>query len=414
MHKIQNHAIFVYFETIFVYFETPWAKNLEFYSLFCIFAPSRRFCLIKTKAMFLDHIPTELILFTMLYGGAGVASLIACIYLCLRKGNAFAADVTPPVRLRYWTAALFAVFFMGHIWWYLFYIFSGNIHSVSFMLVSLLDCVGLLVTIPGTLFAMLQDRKRPVWPIVTATIPYAVLMGLNAVSSDNHFLNIAIVFILMAYVAFTIYMGFAVRQYGRWLRDNYADLEHKEVWLSHVLIIVLLMLIIIYGFDGSNMTISYIVQFIALALIGLLTWRVETLPKLEVIPVEQLEQQAQLPLPPPSSIEQLLAEHCVGTQLYLQHDLTSSQLALAIGTNRTYLSQYFSSQGITYNVYINELRINHFMNIYREAVAAQKTITAQQLAKDSGYRSYSTFSLAFKQRTGQTVTNWMREMENAS
>ena len=364
--------------------------------------------------MFLDHIPTELILFTMLYGGVGVASLIASIYLCLRKGNAFAADVTPPLRLRYWAAALFAVFFMGHIWWYLFYIFSSNIHSVGFMLVSLLDCVGLLITIPGTLFAMLQDRKRPVWPIVTATIPYAVLMGLNAVSSDNYFLNIAIVFILMAYVAFTIYMAFAVRQYGRWLRDNYADLEHKEVWLSHVLIIVLLMLIIIYGFDGSNMTISYIVQFIALALIGLLTWRVETLPKLEVIPVEQLEQQAQLPLPPPSSIEQLLAEHCVGTQLYLQHDLTSSQLALAIGTNRTYLSQYFSSQGITYNVYINELRINHFMNIYREAVAAQKTITAQQLAKDSGYRSYSTFSLAFKQRTGQTVTNWMREMENAS
>jgi AraC-like DNA-binding protein len=130
--------------------------------------------------------------------------------------------------------------------------------------------------------------------------------------------------------------------------------------------------------------------------------------------VEQLEQQAQLPLPPPSSIEQLLAEHCVGTQLYLQHDLTSSQLALAIGTNRTYLSQYFSSQGITYNVYINELRINHFMNIYREAVAAQKTITAQQLAKDSGYRSYSTFSLAFKQRTGQTVTNWMRDLQNSS
>ena len=364
--------------------------------------------------MFLIHIPTELILFTMLYGGVGVASLIASIYLCLRKGNAFAADVTPPLRLRYWSAALFAVFFMGHIWWYLFYIFSGNIHSVGFMLVSLLDCVGLLVTIPGTLFAMLQDRKRPVWPIVTATIPYAVLMGLNAVSSDNHFLNIAIVFILMAYVAFTIYMGFAVRQYGRWLRDNYADLEHKEVWLSHVLIIVLLMLIIIYGFDGSNMTISYIVQFTVLALIGLLTWRVETLPKLEVIPVEQLEQQAQLPLPPPSSIEQLLAEHCVGTQLYLQHDLTSSQLALAIGTNRTYLSQYFSSQGITYNTYINELRINHFMSLYREAVAAQKTITAQQLAKDSGYRSYSTFSLAFKQRTGQTVKDWMREMENAS
>ena len=28
----------------------------------------------------------------------------------------------------------------------------------------------------------------------------------------------------------------ALRQYGRWLRDNYADLEHKEVWQSFVVL----------------------------------------------------------------------------------------------------------------------------------------------------------------------------------
>jgi len=67
------------------------------------------------------------------------------------------------------------------------------------------------------------------------------------------------------------------------------------------------------------------------------------------------------------------------------------------------------SQGITYNAYINDLRINHFIDLYREAVAAQQPIVAQQLASDSGYRSYSTFSLAFKQRMGQSVTAWMRE-----
>ena len=37
---------------------------------------------------------------------------------------------------------------------------------------------------------------------------------------------------------------------------------------------------------------------------------------------------------------------------YLQHDLTLSQLAKVIGTNRSYLSQYFVTQGITYNTYI--------------------------------------------------------------
>jgi AraC-like DNA-binding protein len=38
-----------------------------------------------------------------------------------------------------------------------------------------------------------------------------------------------------------------------------------------------------------------------------------------------------------------------------------------------------------------------------------KPVVAQQLASESGYRSYSTFSLAFKQRTGQSVTAWMRQ-----
>ena len=105
---------------------------------------------------------------------------------------------------------------------------------------------------------------------------------------------------------------------------------------------------------------------------------------------------------------QLLQQHCIDTRLYLQNDLTISQLAKAIGTNRYYLSQYFSGKDITYNAYINDLRIQHFMRLYREAVATHRSFTAQQLAHESGYRSYSTFGIAFKQRTGQTVTVWMR------
>jgi AraC-like DNA-binding protein len=95
----------------------------------------------------------------------------------------------------------------------------------------------------------------------------------------------------------------------------------------------------------------------------------------------------------------------------LQHDLTISQLAQAIGTNRTYLSQYFSSQGLTYNAYINDLRINHFVSLYLESLATQRPFTAKQLAHDSGYQSYSTFSLAFKQRMRQSVTAWMRNVD---
>ena len=108
-------------------------------------------------------------------------------------------------------------------------------------------------------------------------------------------------------------------------------------------------------------------------------------------------------------IERLLAEHCVDTQLYLQHDLSLQQLARTIGTNRSYLSQYFSRQGITYNTYINNLRINYFISRYQEVASTQQPFIVKQLVSESGYHSYSTFSLAFKQRMGQSVTDWMHD-----
>ena len=52
------------------------------------------------------------------------------------------------------------------------------------MVVSILDGMTLMTTIPGTLFAMLQDRRRTVWPIIMATIPYAVLLELSLVYPD--------------------------------------------------------------------------------------------------------------------------------------------------------------------------------------------------------------------------------------
>ncbi|MBQ6746496.1 MAG: AraC family transcriptional regulator [Bacteroidaceae bacterium] len=373
--------------------------------------------------MFTEQISADLILFFILYGITGVVPLIAAIYLLLRRGNAFASDVTPPLRLRRWAASFFFVASLGHIWWYLFYIYSGDLHSAAYVAVVLLDCVLLLFTIAGTLLAMLQDRRRSVWPALIAMIPFVVLSVVQMIYPSYLLELISGIYILLLYLIFTIYMVVAVRRYGRWLNDNYADLENKKVWLSQLLTLCFMLLFILYIFV-VNMFLIFIMHFVELVFFGLLLWRVETLPQLENIFVGQEKDsltpetsqdsntpaQAQLPLIIASNIEQRLAAHCVDTQLYLKHDLTLQQLAQAVRTNRTYLSQYFSSRDTTYNAYINDLRINHFMDLYREAIATKQSATAQELAIDSGYRSYSTFSLAFKQRMGLSVTAWMREM----
>lgn len=45
--------------------------------------------------------------------------------------------------------------------------------------------------------------------------------------------------------------------------------------------------------------------------------------------------------------------------------------------------------------------------------AAHQLISAQQLAYQSGFRSYSTFGAAFKQAMGMTVTEWIRRLEKS-
>ncbi|MBR1548586.1 MAG: helix-turn-helix transcriptional regulator [Prevotella sp.] len=379
----------------------------------------------------LGQMTAQTILFFMLYGGAAVVAALLCLYMLLRQGNAIAADITPPMRLRRWAAAFFGIAALGHMWWYLFYIVSKDVGSWGYVAAVVLDCVTMLITISGTLLSMLQDRRRPVWPVAVASIPIVVLGGLQIAWPAVGFLNMALVYTLVLYVSFTIYMVVAVRQYGRWLCDNYADLEHKEVWLSHTLLMLVLLMVICYGFTTDSLSV-FLLRIADFVLFGLLLWRVETLPQLDAV-ANHLEEES-LPAPEPApatssdiaekepdimeeqrnppfpaNIAQLLDEQCVNTGLYLQHDLTLAQLSAVVGINRSYLSQYFSSQGMNYNVYINSLRINHFVRLYQEAAAAERTCTVQQLASDSGYRSYSTFSLAFKQRMGQSVTAWIRE-----
>ena len=145
------------------------------------------------------------------------------------------------------------------------------------------------------------------------------------------------------------------------------------------------------------------------ALTCFLVWRVETLSELTSENSENSENSEASELSEHSDdFGEQLQRHCIDSKLYLQHDLTAADLARAVGTNHTYLSRYFSRQGLTYNAYINGLRIRHFVSLYREAVANRRNVTIQQLALDSGYRSYSTFSLAFRQRMGQSVTAWAK------
>jgi len=351
------------------------------------------------------------IVFVLLYGSVIGISVMAALYLLLRRGNSIAPEVKSPVRLRRWAAGFLVATALSHVFW-VCYVYHPT--PVVYSIVYGLDMLMLFPTIAGILLSMLQDKQRPVWPVLVALIPALVLSAFCLIRGDDVLYLPLSIYVIVLYGLLMLYMYFAVRNYGRWLRDNYADLENKEVWLSFIILGLFLLFFIMYNSTTEGSTILvYFLQIDCILIVALLLWRVETLPELtaNVVPEAEQEKLEQEQKQKPSKMETLLKKHCENKRLYLQNDLTLAQLAGAIGTNRTYLSQHFAQQGITYNAYINGLRIRHFVRLYEKALADGREFTAQQLAFESGFHSYSTFSNTFKQIMGTTVATWMHSAE---
>jgi len=283
--------------------------------------------------------------FMMFYAVVAAMSMIACFYLLFRRGNAFAPDVTSPVRLRCWTAAFFAAMTLSHMWYMpIAFLTSNDDVKLGCYIGAMLDYLMLVPLAIAVLFAMPQDRWRPLWPIAMMAAPPVVIIAWCIVTRSDTLLPLLYAFLLLLGICLLIYMVRALRQYGRWLRDNYADLEHKEVWQSFVVLAVMLLVFGIYAIGVRGPVYQYVFQINDIILICYLLWRVETLSDLSIS--QPINQPVALPLQATrGSIGLLLQQYCIDTQLYLQHDLTLLQLAKAIGTNRFYLSQYFSNQG---------------------------------------------------------------------
>ena len=370
-----------------------------------------------------EHQGLQDIYFIMLYGGATALALASCIYLLFRRGNAFTSVGSSPRQLRLWTAAFMVAVVGSHVWWSLLgTLYLTDDRLIRNIVAITLDRLTFVPLVMCVLLRMLQDRPRPLWPVAAAFVPLAVFSFYCLVAHCDYFELVTECYSLLIGLAFLIYYVYALWQYNRWLHDNFADLQHKEVWQSLVFIACILF---VYGaytwWFFAGMTSEFLAQVNTFIIIGFILWRVETLQKLETyeedieiqgdaetITLANEDSKATAYLP--DSIGKLLKERCEDTQLYLQHELTLQQLSLAIGTNRTYLGAYFAQQGITYNAYINRLRVEHFVRLYNEEKDSSQPVTAKTIAQQSGFRSYTTFSLAFKNFMGTTVAEWMKNV----
>lgn len=98
-------------------------------------------------------------------------------------------------------------------------------------------------------------------------------------------------------------------------------------------------------------------------------------------------------------------------ELFLNKGITLSNVAKKIKTNSKYLSEVINiHKRKNFAAYINELRIDYAIN----RLATDKKFRSYKIpfiAEELGYNNEQAFTLAFKKRTGITLSTYLKEIE---
>ena len=171
----------------------------------------------------------------------------------------------------------------SHVWWYAIGVYwLADDRLVRNITNILLDHMTLVPLTMAVLLSILQDRRRPLWPWLVAQSPIAVfdVEGINRRDMFwgwelPHYWQLAVIAVFISYYIYALW------QYNRWLLDNFADLEHKEVWQSLVFVLALFAVYMVYTSNAGELMREYLSQVISIVIIAFLVWRVETLQELE-------------------------------------------------------------------------------------------------------------------------------------
>lgn len=371
----------------------------------------------------------ELVIFLVVNGVVTGFLVMIGFYLLLSVRSAFRSDVEPNEKVRKaagWNAMLWALSFGAS---FLGLIYKDTIHDYH---AYVLDVQLSLLMLPGIGVFMMHvlELKRTARKVLVAVmiIPVALIIG-YIFTHEVWMFNGTMVYWALASIGFAFWCLRQERIYTRRLKDLYSDMEHHDVkWAFHLLLYFLIYLGIFIVVHTINLASYYYILFAAcIALWCYVVYQVDSHEQQEdfwlgAAEIPALEEEDENPSDTDgltdksaadkkesaerdlSWVGERLAIKCEETQLYLRHDLTIDRLAKEIGSNRTYISRYLVSKGMSYYSYINTLRVEHA----KQLMESNEKLTLSDITYACGYKNDTTFRRAFMEVEKCTPSEYLK------
>ncbi len=265
-----------------------------------------------------------------------------------------------------------------------------------------------------TFALLLMELTQPGWVTRKRTILISLpsisfLLAYNFIPTSWFDLTYNIFFVTYALIA----VGIAIvkgRRYARDIRNTYSNLTDVDIsWMWTITGLFTASQLIWWAVSATNDamadTFYYISSLICwhLTMTGINRMRTNRLPHIaEHLEAEHTTNQRKYATALAGRLEQLMDNE----QLYLNPELTLTDLVQRLGTNRTYLSDYISGElCTTFYDYINQLRIE------RKAIPLMlqpaHSYTLEYIAEQSGFNSITTFRRAFKKHKGMLPSKYL-------
>ncbi|BDX37629.1 hypothetical protein CYCD_09840 [Tenuifilaceae bacterium CYCD] len=111
----------------------------------------------------------------------------------------------------------------------------------------------------------------------------------------------------------------------------------------------------------------------------------------------------------PTSLKANFSRIFIDQEGYTDPELTLQKLAEQLDTNTTYLSRYINDEyKINFSQLLNQFRVEKACMLMKDNNLDNLKIEA--LAQDAGFKSKSTFNVAFKKQKGLTPTQWREKL----
>jgi AraC-like DNA-binding protein len=113
-----------------------------------------------------------------------------------------------------------------------------------------------------------------------------------------------------------------------------------------------------------------------------------------------------------SDLGERLTEHILLNRTYLKKGCTSSELAAEMNLQPYILSAVINSVFRTnFNDFINGYRVDHAKSLIQNGEA--RILTLEALSEQCGFNNRNSFTMAFKKHTGQTPSDFIKQIQTA-